>query len=477
MYVRISAWLLMLTMALAANVSAQERFGTLQGRVTDQQGAAIPGVTVSVTSLSSGETRTFVTDTNGQFVASDLNPGRYKVVFELTGFTRVERPDVSVVLGRTFEVDTQMSVSGVTETVQVTAEAPPLVDNRSTLIAHNVGVEEFDRLPKGRSFQSIALTAPSVNAGEVEGGFQVNGASGAENGFTVDGITTNSLINGQSRQNTVFEYLQEVQVKTSGISAEYGGALGGVISAVTKSGGNAFRGEGHYFYEGSALSVGPVKRLVLDPSTESTAFYVQDRENENRQSEFGGSIGGPILLNRLFFFGSYSPRVENRDNRYNFTDGSGTFSNKIWRQQAFGKLTYANRRLTANWSTLWTPTKSEGSIFGYTGATPNANSTTVASYEPNRVRGYEINQVNTSGTVDVRLTPTSSLSARGGYFHDRYTDTGISQTTNYRYGAAATAALGIPPNLQGPRDFENTPRALITDFDTTKRTNLNVDYN
>ena len=221
MYARISAWILVLALVLAAPATAQERFGTLQGRVTDQQAAPIPGVTVSVTSLTSGETRTFVTDASGQFVASDLNPGRYKVNFELAGFTRIERPDVSVALGRTFEVNTEMSVSGVTETVQVTAEASPLVDNRSTLIAHNVSAEEFDRLPKGRSFQSIALTAPSVNAGEVEGGFQVNGASGAENGFTVDGITTNSLINGQSRQNTVFEYLQEVQVKTSGISAEY----------------------------------------------------------------------------------------------------------------------------------------------------------------------------------------------------------------------------------------------------------------
>ena len=216
-----------------------------------------------------------------------------------------------------------MSVGGLTETVQVTAEASPLVDNRSTLIAHNVSAEEFDRLPKGRSFQSIALTAPSVNAGEVEGGFQVNGASGAENGFTVDGITTNSLINGQSRQNTVFEYLQEVQVKTSGISAEYGGALGGVISAVTKSGGNVFRGEGHYYYEGSALAVAPVQAAgARADSRDHRAFYVQDHENKNRQSEFGGSIGGPILVDRLFFFGSYSPRNEKRDNLYNFTDGT-----------------------------------------------------------------------------------------------------------------------------------------------------------
>jgi hypothetical protein len=477
MYARISALVLAFVLAITASATAQERFGTLQGRVTDQQGSAMPGVTVSVTSLSSGETRTFSTDANGQFVGADLNPGRYKVLFELTGFSRVERPDVTVALGRTFEVNTQMSVGGVTESVQVTAEASPLVDNRSTLIAHNVSAEEFDRLPKARSFQSIALTAPSVNSGEVEGGFQVNGASGAENGFTVDGITTNSLINGQSRQNTVFEYLQEVQVKTSGISAEYGGALGGVISAVTKSGGNTFRGEGHYYYEGSALAAGPVRRLVLDPTTEATGFYVQDQENNNRQSEFGGSLGGPILKNRLYFFGSFSPRVENRENVYNFTDAPGTFNNEIWRQQAFSKLTYNQGRVTGNWSTLWTPTTSDGSLFGYNGTTPNSSTTTLASFEPNRVRGYEINQVNTSGNVDVRLSPSSNVSVRGGYFHDRYSDTGIPLTTNYRYGSAATAALGIPANLQGPAGFENTPRAQITDFDTTKRSNINVDYN
>ena len=109
------------------------------------------------------------------------------------------------------------------------------------------------------------MTAPSVNQGEVEGGIQVNGASGAENAFTVDGVVTNRLVNGQSRQNAVFEYLQEVQVKTSGISAEYGGALGGVVSAVTKSGGNTFRGEGHYYYEGSALSAGAGEAARAEP--------------------------------------------------------------------------------------------------------------------------------------------------------------------------------------------------------------------
>ena len=93
----------------------------------------------------------------------------------------------------------------------------------------------------------------------------MNGASGAENSFTVDGVNTNSLMYGSSRQDTVFEYLQEVQVKTGGIAAEYGGALGGVISAVTKSGGNRFTGEGHYYYSGSAISARPGPAAAAQP--------------------------------------------------------------------------------------------------------------------------------------------------------------------------------------------------------------------
>ena len=478
MYARFSAVIVAFALVVTSLASAQERFGALTGKVTDEQGAAVPGVTVAITNAQTGESRTYVSDTNGQFSAPDLNPGRYNITFELSGFSKVERQDVSVLLGRTFQVDAQMKVGALTETVQVTGEAAPLVDQRSTLIAHNVSAEEFDRLPKGRSFQSIAITAPSVNSGEIEGGFQVNGASGAENGFTVDGITTNSLVDGRSRQNTVFEYLQEVQVKTSGITAEYGGALGGVISAVTKSGGNVFHGEGHYYFEGSALAAAPVKRLVLDPLTEARAFYVQDEESPSHQNEFGGSVGGPIVKDRLFFFGAYSPRNEVRDNVYNFTDATSNIKRDIWRQQAFGKLSYAQQKLNASWSTLWTPTKATGTQAAYNGATPNSFTSTQASQAIQIGRGYEVNQVNTSGTLDYNVTPSSFLSVRGGYFLDRYTDTGIPNTTSYTYLNPTTAVNSIiPANLQGPVNFQNTPRAQITEFDTTKRWTGNIDYN
>src|SRR4030095_13747045 len=203
MYARISALLVAFALAMTGLATAQERFGTLQGRVTDQQGAAVPGVTVTMTNVQTGAARTFVSDTNGQYIAADLTPGRYNVKFELTGFAPVERADVQVLLGRSFDVDAQMRVGGLTETVQVTGEATPLVDTRSTLVAHNVPAAEFDRIPKGRSFQSVAVSAPSVTQGDIEGGIQVNGASGSENQFTVDGVATNSLLHGESRQNAV----------------------------------------------------------------------------------------------------------------------------------------------------------------------------------------------------------------------------------------------------------------------------------
>jgi hypothetical protein len=226
---------------------------------------------------------------------------------------------VLVLLGKTFDFSPKLQVGALTEVVNVTAESSRQIDLSSVTIAHNVTSEEFDRIPKTRSFQGIALTSPGVNQGQIEGGFQVNGASGAENAFTVDGVSTTSVLYGSSQQDTAFEYVQEVQVKTGGIDAEYGGALGGVISAVTKSGGNSFRGEGHYYYFGNGISASPVQRLQLSPIDDTTVFKVQDEKQKNNTNEVGGSIGGPIVHDHLFFFGAYSPQFISRENNYTFS--------------------------------------------------------------------------------------------------------------------------------------------------------------
>ena len=480
MFRRKLGWLIAaLLLAASLPSTAQERFGGIAGAITDPSAAALPGATITATNKASGAVRTTVSGTDGTFALRDLEPGRYAVAVELQGFQKLEADDVLVLLGRNAELSAQLKLGQVSETVQVTGDAVRQIDMKSTTIAHNVTAEEFDRLPKTRSFQGIALTSPGVNQGSIEGGFQVNGASGAENSFTVDGVNTNSVLYGSSRQDTVFEYLQEVQVKTGGISAEYGGALGGVISAVTKSGGNRFTGEAHYYYSGNAMSASPVPRLQLSPIDDTTVFHVQDDKQKNNRNEVGGSIGGPIVHDHLFFFGSVSPRFVRRTNNYLFSNGSepGSIDQDQTLTQAFGKVTYSASRLVANASVLTTPTRSNGTLTAYSGTDNLFVSSSLAGNEAQKARGFDQDQTNYSGNVDYYLSNSSFISVRGGLFKDNYKDTGVSTTTAVIWNAPSIGVPGVPANLQLPKDTQNTPRVLITDKDQTKTGLFQIDYN
>ena len=475
----VSALVALLAVIATSAATAQERFGGIAGVVMDSSQAPVPGVTITATNKQTGATRVAVSGTDGAYRLPDLEPGRYTVTVELAGFQKVQADDVLVLLGRTADFPATLKVGGVSEVVTVTSDTKTQVDLRSTTVAHNVTAEEFDRMPKARSFQGIALTSPGVNQGEVEGGFQVNGASGAENSFTVDGVNTNSLLYGSSRQDTQFEYLQEVQVKTGGIAAEYGGALGGVISAVTKSGGNRFTGEGHYYYSGSGVSASPVQRLQLSPLDDTTVLNVQDETQKNNRSELGGSIGGPILKDRLFFFGSVSPRFVRRTNNYLFSNGTepGSIPQSQTVTQTFGKVTQSSRHLLSNFSVLWTPVRSKGTISAYDGTGPQFISSSLAGNAAQIPRGFDQDQLNLSGNVDFVLGGASSISVRGGLFSDNYADTGVSTTTAVIWNTPSIGVAGVPADLQLPKGAQNTPRVLITNQDQTKTSFVQVDYN
>jgi Carboxypeptidase regulatory-like domain/TonB-dependent Receptor Plug Domain len=463
---------------LTSSTLAQERFGGLTGTVTDQSGGVLPGVTVNVTNKTTGQVRSVNTGSDGSFIFPDLDPGRYSVRVELTGFSSSQVDDINILLGKTLKLDTQLRVGNLTETVTVSAETVPVIDLTTTTIAHNVTAEEFDRIPKTRSFQGVALTSPGVNQGDIEGGIQVNGASGAENTYTVDGLPTNSVIYGSSRQDTVFEYLQEVQVKTGGIDAQYGGALGGVISAVTKSGGNTFQGEGHYYYSGNGISAGPPDRIVLSPVDDQTVFHPQDDKMPNNRHEFGGSVGGPIRKDQLFFFGSLSPQLTRRTSDFLFSNGTEPDSinqDKMF-MQAFGKVTYAKGRLRADGSVLTTPTRSTGYVPAYNGNGTNTLVSSLAANLVNKDRGFDADQTNVTGNLDIVVSSGATLSVRGGYFYDNYKDTNIPQTTSYTYQRTSVGAANIPAALQGPIGTFNTPRLQIANHDTTKRTYFSGDY-
>jgi hypothetical protein len=379
-----------------------------------------------------------------------------------------------LLVGKHLRVDATLQVGATTETIQIT-EQSPLIDFSSTTVAHNVTAEELDRLPKARSFQGLVLASPSVNSGEVEGGFQVNGASGAENQFVIDGVSTTSLVNGKSRQNAVFEILQEVQVKTGGIEAEYGGALGGVISTITKSGGNRFHGDVHYLFSGNPISAGPVKRLLLDPRNETTVSYVQDTKFKDNNNEIGYSLGGPFIKEKLWFFSAASPRWRDRSNDYRLTDGNFTLQQDQTYWQLFNKISFAPvERVRTNFTWLWSPTKSVGRLPGYNDAADTL-SNDLKSTRVNQTVGFFAPQSSYSGQVDWTITNTSLLTLRAGRFWDNFKENGIPNVTSVTWNTPSTGLAGVPANLQQPVGFNNTPRLLITDHDLTTRSYFQLD--
>lgn len=463
---------------LCGSLIAQERFGEITGAATDASGAVLPGVKVLVTNKATDRVLETTTSGSGEYVARNLEPGRYRVRFELKGFTTYEVGDVSLLLGRTLVVNAPMGVAGTEQTVQVT-EAAPLIDTTNTTMANNITAEEFDRLPKARSFQSLALTSTSVNSGEIEGGIQVNGASGAENNFTIDGISTNSLLNGHSRQDAVFEILQEVQVKTGGISAEYGGALGGVISAVSRSGGNAFHGDVHYYLAGNSLSAAPRKRLLLSPSNDTTVAYYQDKKQTNNLHEIGYALGGYFVRDRLYFFSAASPRFGDRTNNYKFSNGaeSGSISQDSTRHMLFEKVSFDithNLRGSVHW--LWTPTKSTGALPGYNGECANCLTSTAKANSIRASQGFFAPQSNYGAQLDWVISPTTLLSVRGGRFWDNYKDVGLPDITAVTYQTPSIGLAGVPAALQGATGFFNTPRVSRSQFDIVTRTYVQADF-
>jgi hypothetical protein len=378
--------------------------------------------------------------------------------------------------GRIAQVNAEMKVAATEQSVVVT-EAAPLIDTTNTAVATNIGEGQFENLPKTRTFQSLALLAPTVNQGDIEGGLQVNGASGAENQFVVDGISTNSLMHGHSRQNVSFEILQEVQVKTAGIEAQYGGALGGVISAITKSGGNDFHGDIHYYFYGSPLNAGPPQRLFMDPVDITTVTYQQDFKNPNKWHEPGYSFGGPILKNRLYFFSAASPQFNKRENTYLTSDNQRvTLTRDITNWQAYNKLNWdILRNLRANAAFLWTPSHSEGAIPGFSGY-GNATTNTAASLLPNQNRGTFSPQSNYNASIDWTATPTTLVQVRFSRFWDNYKALGVPNVSAIEWGVPSTnLPFAIPANLQQAQGYSTTPRVQTTQYDLATRTWFQAD--
>ncbi|HVL69749.1 MAG TPA: TonB-dependent receptor [Vicinamibacterales bacterium] len=290
----------------AVSVAAQSTTGSISGTVTDESRGVLPGVTITVENVDTGVSRTLSTDAEGRYRALGLVPGPYRVTAELSGFARAVREGLIVTIGGDVSQDLQLTIGGVTENVTVAADTVTL-DLSTAVVGGVVTTRQIAELPlNGRSFMQLATLQPGVNVSRASerdfaggyGGTQVTiaGARPEQTGYLMDG--TNIADIGDKAPSSVagvllgVDTVQEFAVQTHGYSAEFGRAAGGVISAVTKSGTNTFRGTAFEFHRNSALDA-------------KNYFDEGDDPPDFRRNQFGGTLGGPIRKNRLFFFGSY----------------------------------------------------------------------------------------------------------------------------------------------------------------------------
>jgi len=320
-----------LMLCLAAPAAAQEQRSQIEGTVKDSSGGVLPGVTVEARSPALVGASMAVTGSNGMFRFPALAPGRYTVTATLEGFKPAARENIVLELGQLLKVDLTLQVGGVTESVVVTGEAP-LIDVRQNSAGANVAQEIIARMPKGRDFTTVITSSAGITDEARSFGIQIDGASGADNRFMVDGVDTTNLRTGQSGKSVASDFVSEVQVKQTGYSAEYRASIGGVVSAITKSGSNTWSGGfgGYYTTEGLQGKIRPSVRL--NPSDQKLAEYITSPPDKWYNAEIVADLGGPVLKNRLWFYVGYNPAPARTERTVTFRDslaaGPRTFVNQ-----------------------------------------------------------------------------------------------------------------------------------------------------
>ena len=270
--------LLSLFLCLAAVAGAQEQSSSIQGVVRDLQGAVLPGATVEARNPLGG-VNTVVTNAEGVFRFPALPPGTYELTATLQGFRPAKLPNTVLELGKNLTLEMAMEVASLTETVSVTAESSPIIDVKGNTVSATFSKATIDRMPKGRDFTTILRQAPGAQAESKSGGTQIDGASGSENRFIIDGMDTTNLQTGVSGKTMLLDFADEVQVKSSGYNAEFGGATGGVVNVLTKSGSN--------IVPRSARDLLPVGRFLRRPPTVRAVQSVRLEPRGNRTGESG----------------------------------------------------------------------------------------------------------------------------------------------------------------------------------------------
>jgi hypothetical protein len=497
--------LLLLLVVAAISAAAQENSGSIQGTIKDQKGAAIVGAEVTATSPTLVRPQTATTDGQGVYVFPSLPAGVYTVTATQTGFTPTKKEAINLVVGTQLRLDLELPVGGVAGSVTVTSMAEAL-DVTSSKTSTNITEQRIETTPKGRGFNSILTMAPGVifdtRAGSAGagmtgtngnnppggvGGYSVNGASGSENAFVIDGVEVSNVRNAAlGRESAIpFEFVREVQVQSGGFEAQYGGATGGVVNVITKSGSDEFHGEGALMFTNSSFNSRPRGFWQRSPLSATTAEFFRQKEDDYVDLYPGGSLSGPILKQRLHFFTSYFPEFHRTERSIAFAAGPRTTVNRLTRHFGIARLDYApTQKIQVNTSYLWTPIRSRGLLTGTDPriAAPTNDLSINGGYTP-----------SVAYTASFTWTPTSKtvFSARYGYkyLNDKGNTYGlpINPLINYATcnnvstpGQCSSYIPGPgnqtpPPSVQQASGFQNTASTFNTFFDVTTRHNVYLD--
>src|SRR5215217_6545999 len=367
-FIALSA-LLMSFALFAGSVFAQSSTtGSIEGTVTDTTGAAVPGIAVKVTSPNLISAQTATTDDSGRFRILNLPPGRYAVSVEAEkGFAKFEKNDVEVNLSRTSSVEVQLQPAGAQASVTITDTAGAAVDVSGTTTGSNVSSDQFSNFPTQRTVQGLYTIAPTVTRSGLRDATgrdrdpSVAGSSGPENNYILDGVNTTDPAFGGSGANLPFEFVQEVEIKTGAYGPEYGRSTGGIFNVITKSGGNEFHGD----VFGYGTTKGLVREVKNFPFTGSAA-------NGFSEVDLGGDIGGPIVKDKLWFFGAFNP--QKRKNYYLTQTFHQSVQNDVTIPFYAGKITWAiNPKNTFTASTFGDFTKIDGFLASNILALQNIN--------------------------------------------------------------------------------------------------------
>jgi len=476
---------------------AQETTGNIEVTVRDPAGAVVPNATVTVESSrtqrsnTAGFRRTATTDEEGFVRILQVPPGTYRVtVASVAGFAERFIDNVDVTLGKNTPVDVAMSAAAATATVDVTADSELAIDPRDTKVQTTISQKDAELMPKGTNFTSLLKVSPATRPEPLTGGFQIDGASGSENTFVVDGNERTNAFSGQLdvNNNLPFQLVQEFNVRSSGFEAEYGGATGGVITVVTRGGSNDFRGE--FGFQFRVPKLNPASRPVLD----FTGNVVRQL-NYDRNATLGffptATLGGPIIKDRVWFFGSYTPQIFTTDRTIVYRNATtfqpipgrvATYRSEQKNEYAFGRIdAQIMNSLRVNGTFTYNPVIVKGELPGLTtqfSALPNASPDVITAQTYQANLGGRQNANATTGQAVWAPTSNFVLSVRGGhnFINSKLGTYGRPIASAVTRIQCSAVSIDIPASANCVAGANNGIALFdATQFDATKRDTLDAD--